>query len=210
MKVKSSEQAKGFFESISERKISFFRKIELWWSFEGKYIISNFKKGVKNLYKWFPVIWKDRDYDHNFIYDILEQKLRFQSDYINKRDWHTRAKRDSEIIKMCANLIKNIKDDKYESEYFDYYKSDINFIPTDEDPKLYSMEVIEISENFDEFFKLHPLAYKKVLARGVDGGNFFDNDTKLHIAMNIGRYNNQRAKDILFRTLNEKIDGWWT
>lgn len=30
---------------------------------------------LKNLYRWFPVIWYDRDYDHAYIEHILYHKL---------------------------------------------------------------------------------------------------------------------------------------
>jgi len=34
-------------------------KIQLWWKFEGKYYPRDFITGVKNLWNWFPTIWKD-------------------------------------------------------------------------------------------------------------------------------------------------------
>lgn len=43
-----------------------------------KTIISKIKRtirGFKNLRKWFKVIWNDRDFDHYYLYVILEKKL---------------------------------------------------------------------------------------------------------------------------------------
>lgn len=43
-----------------------------------KTIISKIKhiiRGFKNLKKWFKVIWNDRDFDHYYLYVILEKKL---------------------------------------------------------------------------------------------------------------------------------------
>ncbi len=41
--------------------------------------INNFfrsiKYGIKNLITWFPIIWKDRDWDHWYLYKILRFKL---------------------------------------------------------------------------------------------------------------------------------------
>jgi len=31
--------------------------------------------GIRNLWRWFPVIWKDRDWDHGYLSRILEFKL---------------------------------------------------------------------------------------------------------------------------------------
>lgn len=44
-----------------------------------KTIISKIKhivRGFKNLVKWFKVIWNDRDFDHYYLYVILEKKLK--------------------------------------------------------------------------------------------------------------------------------------
>ena len=68
-------------------------KIQLWWKFEGKYYPRDFITGVKNLWNWFPTIWKDRDWDQTFIYKILIHKLEKQAKYIGEREWHTRAQR---------------------------------------------------------------------------------------------------------------------
>ena len=40
----------------------------------------NFRYGVKNLIKWFKIIWADRNWDHVFIYKIIEHKLKLQSE----------------------------------------------------------------------------------------------------------------------------------
>ena len=59
-------------------------EIRLWWRFEGRYIRKNFVKGIKNLREWFPVVWKDRDWDSDFIYEVLIHKLEKQATYIYK------------------------------------------------------------------------------------------------------------------------------
>ena len=71
-------------------------QIKLWWKFEGRYYHRDFINGIKNLWSWFPVIWKDRDWDQTFIYEVLIHKLEKQAKYIGEREWHTRAKRDAE------------------------------------------------------------------------------------------------------------------
>jgi hypothetical protein len=35
----------------------------------------NFWYGIRNLIYWFPVIWKDRHWDHDFIMKIVHHKL---------------------------------------------------------------------------------------------------------------------------------------
>ena len=37
--------------------------------------IRSFKKGIKNLIVWFPIIWKDRQFDQSWFYTIVIKKL---------------------------------------------------------------------------------------------------------------------------------------
>ena len=35
----------------------------------------NITQGFESLWKWLPVIWKDRQWDHQFIYEVIKHKL---------------------------------------------------------------------------------------------------------------------------------------
>lgn len=73
------------------------QKLYDWWRYDSiihHFLVTCFvdpyyetKQGIKNIIKWFPVIWKDRDYDHDYIYSVLLFKLKKQRDYIAKREW---------------------------------------------------------------------------------------------------------------------------
>ena len=102
------------------------RKLEwipLWWDHEGRYYHKMFRTGVKNLIYWFPIIWKDRNWDSHYIFEIMMHKIKAQSKYIGERDIHTRAKRDAEIMMTCVRLMEKVQDDFYSSEYSDYHKT---------------------------------------------------------------------------------------
>ena len=43
---------------------------------------------IKNLIRWFPVIWNDRDWDSEFTLDILLKKLEHQRDFFLSKDTH--------------------------------------------------------------------------------------------------------------------------
>jgi len=43
---------------------------------------------IKNLIRWFPVIWNDRDWDSEFTLDILLKKLEHQRDFFLSKDSH--------------------------------------------------------------------------------------------------------------------------
>ena len=73
-----------------------FDKVIRWIKYDAKHLHSDIIQGVKNLIKWFPTIWKDRDYDQFYIYEVLRVKLEKQAVYICNNDRHTRAQRVAE------------------------------------------------------------------------------------------------------------------
>ena len=190
-----------------ETKTNIFRRIYLWWKFEGRYYHNDFKVGVKNLWKWFPVVWKDRDWDHTHILEVMKFKLAKQAKYIGERDFYTTAKRNAEIMMTCVRLMDKIQDGYYESEYMDYHVSEFEFVPIEGDPEYSRLEINEISENFDDYFKKRPTAYRQVMKNNEL--NVLDTETKKHIAMRMGRYQHQKARKLLFSIMERNIEGWW-
>ena len=183
-----------------------FRKIRLWWKYDGKYLHKEFVRGIKKLWYWFPVIWKDRDWDHHYIYEILKHKLKSQSKYIGDRDFHTLAQLDSRNMMICVSLIQKLQDDFYQMEYMNYAKYKHHFTPTDK--KGFSQINFEnIWEKYDDFFKKYPLIYKRVLnGEGIfDITKGDDKNKKKMIAMNISHINHERAKKLLFKIMKENI-----
>jgi hypothetical protein len=191
--------------------------IRLWWKFEGRYYHKDFINGIKNLWKWFPTIWRDRDWDANFIYEIIKVKLEHQAKYIGDHDRHTRAKRDSELMRLTSRLIQRCQDDFYDMEYMDYHESNMNWLditPEDNIPEKYKdskrLEIELVSERFDEYFKKYPIQYKRVLSGEINrfdrGGE--EKDKQL-IAMEIAHENQDRCRKLLFKIMERHIEGWW-
>ena len=188
--------------------------IRLWWKFEGRYYHKDFINGIKNLWKWFPTIWRDRDWDANFIYEIIKVKLEHQAKYIGDHDRHTRAKRDSELMRLTSRLIQRCQDDYYDLEYMDYHVSEWNWLDVTEDdniPEKYKnskrLDIELVSENFDEYFKKYPRQYK----RALDPDTYwpYSEKTDKTIAMWIGDENQKRAQTLLFKIMDKNIRGWW-
>lgn len=196
---------------MENEKVGFLENIRLWWKFDGRYYHKDFIKGVKNLIRWFPVIWKDRDWDYRYIWDLNIQKLKFQSKYIGENDNHTRAKRDAQIMMTCVRLMEKIKDNDYEVEHQEYYNSNVTFIPKilESGEKVYTYDSKVISENFDEYFKKYPRQYKKVLSGEVNRFKRDGDKDKNLIAMEISIENHNRAKKLLFKLMDFYIEYWW-
>lgn len=194
-----------------EEKETLVEKITDWWWDNIGWKIRNFYRSIKSVIRWLPIIWKDRDWDSWYIFTILQTKLKFQSKYIGERDFHTRAKRDSEVMNLCVNLIEKVKDEYYSMEYIDYFKTEYDFVDSDT-PGYKRMVFTEISENADEYFKKYPLIYKRVLkGEGwlpivIEKTNELD---KKRIAMNMAQINHNRARKLLFNIMSNQIEKWW-
>jgi len=193
-------------ESWIVRKLEF---IPLWWNHEGRYLHRHVWTGIKNIWYWLPIIWKDRNWDYNYIFDIMTHKLKAQSKYIGSRGTHLSAERDAEIMMTCVRLMKLVQEDTYSSEYSDYHKTKHWLEDIEDKPGLSSWESRLLEENFDDYFKKYPLIYKRVLnGEGVFKRQGREDDKQV-IAMNISHINHDRAKKLLFKLMEENIERWW-
>jgi len=190
-------------------KKNIFYRTQLWWKFEGQYFFRDFKIGIKNIIYWFPIIWKDRNWDHRYIFDIFAHKLKVQAEYIGKYGLHLNNWKDERDMMTCVRLIEKIKDEWYSMEYMDYHKTEHWFEPCEDKPGYSTWESRELEENFDDYFSKYPLIYKRVMnGEGVFNREGREDDKQI-IAMNIAKINHERARKLLFKIMEQKIEGWW-
>jgi len=192
-----------------DEKIGVIEKISLWWRFDGRHIPRNIKQGIKNIFYWFPVIWKDRNWDQFYIYEVLKHKLKAQANYIATQDRHTKAKQDARRMMICAKLLQKMQDDTYTIEHMDYAETDFWFEDVKDNPGYSTIESKIIWEKYDDYFKKYPLIYKRVM----NGEGVFSlegkEDDKQRIAMNIALINQERAHKLLFKIMESNINSWW-
>ena len=191
---------------------------ELYWSKIG-YKVRGFFTSVGNLIKWFPVIWKDRDWDDHYIFEVFKFKLEKQAKYIKEKGFHTNSDLDAKRMMLCVKLMEKVQEEFYTMEYMDYEDKDFFFVPTGDDIEDgeggYYMETRLKKENLNDFFKKYPLVYKKIITDKkyhifkMDNDDLTSYDVKSRIALNIGRYNHERARKLLFKVLSENIESWW-
>ena len=162
--------------------------------------LRSFIDSTQNVIKWLPIIWKDRDWDDHYIFEILKFKLKNQAEYIGHHNRHMSAKRDAEIMMLCVRLIKKVQDEFYGTEYLDYQDSELKFIDSESHPGMYEMLTIEKSERYDEYFKKYPLIYRMVPDLNAPKGR---------IAFEIAKINGERAYKLLFKILEQNIRRWW-
>ena len=191
---------------------------ELYWSKIG-YKVKGFFTSVGNLIKWFPVIWKDRDWDDHYIFEVFKFKLKKQAKYIKEKGFHTNSDLDAKRMMLCVKLMEKVQEEFYTMEYMDYEDKDFFFVPTGDDIEDvlggYYMETRLKKENLNDFFKKYPLVYKKIVTDKkyhifkMDNEDLTSYEVKSRIALNIGRYNHERARKLLFKILSENIERWW-
>lgn len=170
------------------------------------YRLKRFFRRIYNLYRWFPIIWKDQDWDDYYIWEILKFKLSNQSEYIGRYDRHMSAKRDAEIMMTCVRLINKIQTEYYQGEYIDYHETNFHFDECKDMLGHKQLRIEEVYENFDVYFKKYPLIHRKVLKMDKP---IFKTNNRSGIAMNIAHLNHQRAVKLLFKILEENIERWW-
>lgn len=177
MEFTDDNSLEDWLEKNKPKKTFKMNALKLWWRFTGRFIHRDFIYGVKNLIKWFPIIWKDRPWDHVYIYNMLYFKLKLQAEHIGKNDLHVGAERDAEIIMICSKLAKKLADEYYDDEPMEY-------------------------EYVSDYFNKYSNTYKKMLKKYPDARPAM---IKYYIAEEI----TNKAKRILFRTIENKIEEWW-
>ena len=159
--------------------------------------------GVKNIFKWIPTLYKDKDWDGWYIYNILQKKIEFQRQEIIYANRHSEVDRDNRDMKIALNLLERVKEDYYGMEHLDYSETEFDFIPVEGNPNLKEMKKTVLSENYDEFLKKYPSSVRKVLK---ENGKVLEKDTLCHL---VARHNQEKARKLLFKLLEQKIERWW-
>jgi hypothetical protein len=173
------------------------------WRYYAPIWFKHFIDGVSNVIKWIPTIYKDRNWDHRYIYDMLEFKLLQQRNYLVEANRFTNTEQTNRYITLCLNLIQRIKDDYYGCEYFDYHEVKHDFIPV-KDENFSTLETTTVWENYDIYLSMYPLQVKKLLKEDPE----LEED-KHRLCLLVGRENEQRAQSLLFKILDNKINHWW-
>ena len=170
-----------------------------------KFYVRDFIQGLKNLKSWFRIIWKDRNWDDDYIWALLEEKLKNQARYIATNGRHLDAQRDAQRMMTCVRLIQRVRYKYYHMEYSEYHESAYHWDDVPERPDNKQLRIEELWENYDAYFKKYPRVYKQIL-------NDLDEDqkkSKSTIAIRMAWENHHRARKVLFKLLETHIESWW-
>ena len=180
-------------DSAWERN-TFWRKLPSW--------LKEFLTGCNNLIKWAPTIWKQRDWDDAFIFDVLQKKIEFQRKELVSANRHTRIDADNRDMTIVLNLLERVRNEYYGMEYLDYRETKLRFEDVKDNPKRKRVEIDIIWEEDDKFLSKYPSTVRKVMK---DNPNINKSD----LCHFVSQYNEEKANDLLFRILKERMRWWW-
>jgi hypothetical protein len=164
--------------------------------------IRYFLGGIKNIIRWIPTLYEDKDWDHWHIYNILQKKIEFQRKEIIYANRHMRVDCDNRDMTIVLNLIERVKEDYYGTEYLDYSETKFRFEPIEGDSELYTMEQDVISENYDDYLKKYPSSVRIVSKQKPDLN-------KEDLCYYVAKHNEKKAHDLLHQILKERMSWWW-
>lgn len=152
--------------------------------------LNQFSLSVKNLIKWFPIIWKDRNWDNSFIYDLLEFKLTNMAKYFKERNFFVGQLREAEKMELCVRLIKKLNTEFYSSEYVDIIENKWGRQEMKIDPSTNYLTFEFVDKNYTQDQLAEIMKETREL-------------------MTIGRNKEEKAKKILFTLMERNINKWW-
>ena len=165
--------------------------------------IRYFFYGVKNIIRWIPTMYHDRDWDGDFILKILQKKIEFQRKELINANRHMGIDRDNRYMTLTLNLLERVRQDHYGLECMDYWDDNISFENILDKPDLKSIEIKTTGERFDEYLNKYPSSVRAITK---EYGVIEDKKT---LCLKVSYYNHSKANKLLFRVLEEKLAQWW-
>lgn len=201
------------FDFENKDRPGFFRRMELNWKFEWKYIPRNIKIGFENLYLWFSIIWNDRHWDGSYLLKLMKFKIEKMADYHESRQFYVGWENNVKWMRTTCKLIDKVSDEYYQTEWFEYFDTDMWCVPEEGDGDFVSLDFEIKWESVEDYLNKYPLQidevkemYKEVKGKEID---FEDLEEVKYFSMLLSHHNHERAKRLLFKIMAEKIDHWW-
>jgi len=79
-------------------------------------IYYNILHGIQNIIKWFPIIWKDRNFDEYYLLQILYKKFESMEDLHRNHGHLVRSKETANQLKKAMELCRRMIDNPYWEE----------------------------------------------------------------------------------------------
>lgn len=197
----------------NDYRLSFFRRVYLKWKFEWKYLHRDLWTGIKNLVKWFNVVWNDRNWDHTYLLVLIKFKLESMASYHESRKFYVGWENNVKWMRTASRLISNLLDLKYTNEVLDHFEIEWIESKFDEESGLYEYESRTIWETYIDYLNKYPLQkediekeFEKMKQRKPD---YNDVDDKFYLSHLLSTRNEKRAYSLLYKILYTHLTAWW-
>jgi hypothetical protein len=165
--------------------------------------IRYFLTGVKNIIRWVPTMYHDRDWDGDYILKILQKKIEYQRKELVNANRHMDIDRDNRYMTLALNLLERVRQEHYSLECMDYWDNDISFEDVPDNPNLKSIEIETTGERFDEYLNKYPSSVRAIIKEHGEQAD------KKRLCLMVSYYNHNKANKLLFRVLEERLAQWW-
>lgn len=181
-------------------------KLYRWFKWDAKHLHRDIAQGFRNLWKWLPIIWKDRDWDDFYIFEVLKYKIKNTADYTEKKQRFVGWEKEVRYMRICVKLIERLQDEYYQSEYFNYFEDNHTFVPVNFNEKLFEIKSETVRDNLETYISMYPHARRRLMNDNILS-NYRKGNSSIALGMGIIRH--RKAKNLLFKILEDRIEYWW-
>jgi hypothetical protein len=166
--------------------------------------LKEFIRGVYNIIRWIPTIYKDRHWDHAFITDIIQKKLEFTREELVTSNRFIGVGEVNKDITLALNLLERIREGYYEYEVFEYIKKSIEFKPVGPTGDYLTMQDSLIEEHLDDYLAKYKCTANKLRKKY----KIKTSDTE-RLAYKVSSYNQEKCERIFWKLMHYKLNYWW-
>jgi len=154
----------------------------------------NITNGIKNLWKWLPIVWKDRDWDHYYLYKLLNFKFK-NMEYLHRN--YSNLKNGDIIahqLKVVKLLTQRLIEDNYIEKIWNNHDKKWGEIK-------FNYEATPIYKNCVEVFlkRENIKTEEDVKQERKEFRRMTDQEIMLR----------NQDREYLFKLMNKNIEGWW-
>jgi len=150
-------------------------------------------ESIKNVIRWVPITYKDKEWDSQYLFEIMKFKLSNMERAFREYGHHVNAERDADEMHKCVLLLDRVIKDEYYENVFKHHNKKwgepkMNFVDIG-NPNGKRLDITHANVKTEED-KIKERKEFRVLCQK-------ENDMR------------QQDLDLLFKTMNRKILGWW-
>jgi hypothetical protein len=160
----------------------------------GQYVhwrIRYFFQGVRNIVRWIPTLYHDRDWDDYYITKILQKKIEFQRAHLVYSNRHTNIDRDNFWMTVVLNLLERKHEDYYDVERYEY----ITIGPG-----------LSRHERLNEYIAKYPGVKRRTLAKY---SRYKSTQEKDWLSMFMAQERQSKCNALIFEILKQHSAEWW-